>query len=71
MELVHLMFVARGPQSDAEMEWPRLGKTLRDICRYGPGDRLYNWKRSQPDVLFADTLGLLWHYGQKLIRRRR
>jgi hypothetical protein len=71
MELVHLMFVARGPQSDAVTEWPRLSKAVRDVCGFGPGDRLYNWNRSQPQVLAADTLGMLGRYAQKAVRRRR
>ena len=50
LEVVHLMFVARGPQSDAPMEWPRLSRAVRDVCKFTRGDRLYNWNRSQPDV---------------------
>jgi biotin carboxylase len=71
MELVHLMFVARGPQSSAATQWPRLARAVRDVCRFGPEDRLYNWNRSQPDVLVADTLGMLGRYARKLISRRR
>jgi len=71
MELVHLMFVARGPQSSAPMEWPRLRRAVGDVCRLGPHDRLYNWKRSQPDVLVADTLGTLGRYARKLVGSRR
>ena len=36
LELVHLMFVARGPQSGAPMAWPRLGRAVRDVCTFRP-----------------------------------
>lgn len=71
LELAHLLFVARGPQSDAPMEWPRLGRSVRDVFRFAPGDRLYNWDRSQPGVLIADTLGTLREYLRKMLRKRR
>ena len=69
--MAHLMFVARGPQSEAPMEWPRLGRAVRDVCRFTRDDRLYNWNRSQPDVLVADTLGTLRQYVRKMVRKRR
>ena len=71
LEMVHLMFVARGPQSDAPMEWPRLGRAIRDVCTFTRDDRLYNWNRSQPDVLLADTLGTVRQYVRKMLRKRR
>lgn len=71
LEMVHLMFVARGPQSEAPMEWPRLTKEVREVCKFTRSDRLYNWNRSQPDVLVADTVGTLWQYVRKIIRKRR
>lgn len=71
LELAHLMFVARGPRSDAPMEWPRLSGAIRDVCRFARSDRLYNWKRSQPDVLVADTLGTLTQYVRKMLRKRK
>jgi hypothetical protein len=71
LEMVHLMFVARGPRSAAAMEWPRLSRSVRDVCKYARGDRLYNWNRSQPDVLVADTLGTIRQYVRKMVRKRR
>ncbi len=71
LELVHLMFVARGPQSGAPMAWPRLGRSVREVCTFARGDRLYNWARSQPDVLVADTWGTLRQYTRKMVRKRR
>jgi hypothetical protein len=70
LELVHLMFVVRGPRSSAPGPWPGLGATVRALCTRGPRDRLYNWRRSQPDVLMADTAFTLWTYLRKLGRRR-
>jgi hypothetical protein len=70
LELVHLAFVARGPQSGAQVEWPRLSKSVRDVCTFAHGDRLYNWNRSQPIVLVADTLETLRTYGRKMTSRR-
>ena len=71
LEIAHLMFVARGPQSDAPMEWPRLNRSIRDVCKFARGDRLYNWNRSQPGVLAADTLGTLRKSVGNIPRKRR
>jgi hypothetical protein len=65
LELAHLAFVARGPQTRAALPWPRLATALRDVIRLGAGDRLYNWDRSQPDVLMADTWRTLRGYARK------
>jgi predicted ATP-grasp superfamily ATP-dependent carboligase len=59
MELVHLAFVLRGPSSSALEEWPAVWPTVRALARFRRGDRLYNWKASQPDVLIADTAKML------------
>jgi predicted ATP-grasp superfamily ATP-dependent carboligase len=71
LELVHLLFVARGPQTGAQVAWPRLGRSIREVGRPRRGDTLYNWKRSQPLVLAADTVGTLREYAVKMVRRRR
>jgi predicted ATP-grasp superfamily ATP-dependent carboligase len=70
LELVRLAFVARGPQSEASVGWPSMGRAVRDICAFRKNDRLYNWNRSQPRVLMADVAGTLWSYGRKMIGRR-
>jgi hypothetical protein len=62
LEVAHLMFVARGPRSEASTEWPRLSDAVREVCRRVPGARLYNWNPSQPDVFMADTLGTVGHF---------
>jgi biotin carboxylase len=71
LELVHLAFVAKGPQSDALVEWPKLRTSVREVCRLRTSDRWYNWNRSQPDVLAADTAATLASYARKIARRRR
>lgn len=71
LEIEHLVSVARGPQSDAPMEWPRLSRAIRDVCKFGRGDRLYNSDWSQPGVLVADTLGTLRKFVGKIPRKRR
>ena len=70
LELVHLMFVARGPQSDAPVDWPRLGRTLGDICKIGRADRLYNWNPRQPSVLLADMTGTVGGYLRRMAGRQ-
>jgi hypothetical protein len=71
LDLVHLLFVARGPQSGAEVEWPRLGRTLRDVLGRQPDGYLYNWAPGHPRVLLADTFGTLAQQARKLKRGRR
>lgn len=71
LELVHLLFVARGPQSEALVEWPKLRTSMREVFHARPDDCWYNWNRSQPDVLAADTAATLRVYLRKMARRRR
>jgi hypothetical protein len=69
LDIVHLMFVARGPQSAAALEWPRFGRAFVDVVRHRPGDRYYNWNPAQPSVFVADTVGTLAEYLRKTVRR--
>ena len=71
LDLVHLLFVARGPQSDAEMEWPQLRRSVRDVFSRPRGSHLYNWNRSQPHVLVSDTARTLGEYARKIVRSER
>jgi hypothetical protein len=71
LELVHVLFVARGPQTSAKVAWPSLGPTLREVLRVRRGDTFYNWNPAQPLVLAADTAGTLRQYVVKMVRRRR
>jgi len=68
MELAHLAFVARGPQSKALDSWPRLWPTIRAMTRTSRRDRLYNWRRSEPDVLAADTWSFLRFFARRMLR---
>jgi hypothetical protein len=62
--------VARGPQSASLTNWPRVLPTIRDLLKISRRDRLYNWKRSQPRVLFADTVQTLRQYVGRARGRR-
>lgn len=55
-ELVHLLFVLRGPPTRAEIPWPSLPSTLLQLCRVGPGVRWYNWRRDEWRVFVADSV---------------
>jgi hypothetical protein len=51
-EFMHLLFVLKGPKSQAIRDWPPFWRTLRDLLRIGRQDRLYNWRRDDPSVFF-------------------
>jgi predicted ATP-grasp superfamily ATP-dependent carboligase len=53
-ELMHLLFVLRGPKSAALGQWPSLWKSLREVVSVHAGDTLYNWRRDDPAVFFSD-----------------
>jgi len=53
-EFMHLLFVLRGPKSSALRPWPKFWKTLSEVVRIRRGDTVYNWRRSDPVVLFSD-----------------
>jgi hypothetical protein len=71
LELVHILFVLRGPQSAAQTDWPSRARTLRDVLHFRRTDRWYNWCRSQPGVLLADTLGTVRGQLRRLRRHLR
>jgi chitin disaccharide deacetylase len=54
-ELMHLLFVLRGPKSKALSSWPSIWKCLRDVGVFRRGETLYNWRRDDPKVFFADV----------------
>jgi hypothetical protein len=58
-ELMHLLFVLRGPRSKALREWPSFWTTLGKVGRVRSSDTVYNWRREDPKVFFADCLGTL------------
>lgn len=53
-ELMHLLFVLRGPRSKALTDWPPLWKTMREVIDIHRGDTFYNWRRDDPRVFLAD-----------------
>jgi len=53
-ELMHLLFVLRGPKSVALREWPSFWKTLYEVLRIRRGDGIYNWWKEDPKVFFTD-----------------
>jgi predicted ATP-grasp superfamily ATP-dependent carboligase len=53
-ELMHLMFVLRGPRSNAFPQWPSPWKAFQAVARIRPGDALYNWRRDDPAVFISD-----------------
>ena len=53
-ELMHLLFVLRGPRSKALSKWPSFWKTMADVVCLRRGDALYNWRRDDLKVFFAD-----------------
>jgi predicted ATP-grasp superfamily ATP-dependent carboligase len=54
-ELMHLLFLLRGPKSKAIADWPAFWPTIRSLLSFRSGDGFYNWNVSDPAVFFADT----------------
>jgi len=54
-ELMHLLFVLRGPKSKALGQWPSFWKSLLAVMAIRPRDGIYNWRRSDPSVFVADV----------------
>lgn len=53
-ELMHLLFVYKGPKSKAIKHWPsRFGTTI-DLLRFEKGTTIYNWCASDWRVFFYD-----------------
>ncbi len=55
-ELLHLLFVLRGPGRGYTGEWPSLIATLRELLRIKKEQAWYNWRRNDRKVFFADLL---------------
>ena len=53
-ELMHPLFVLRGPKSKALSNWPSIWKAVRDVITFRRGETLYNWRRDDPMVLISD-----------------
>ena len=53
-ELMHLLFVLRGPKSEAQINWPSFWKAIGEIARVRPGEYFYNWRKDDPKVFISD-----------------
>jgi hypothetical protein len=53
-ELMHLLFVLRGPKSKAIQDWPSFWRTAVQLLSVRRTDGLYNWRRDDPKVFFSD-----------------
>jgi hypothetical protein len=51
-DVLHLLFLVRGPKSTALAHWPSFWKTAYTMAR--ERDHLYNWRRSDQRVFWAD-----------------
>lgn len=66
-ELMHLLFVARGPKSKAVKNWPSLWHTLCNVLNFRDRQTFYNWSSADRRVFFADALGTI---SSQLFKRR-
>ena len=53
-ELMHVLFVLRGPQSRAIRKWPSLWGTLIEVIRTNRKSSFYNWRRDDWCVFVSD-----------------
>jgi predicted ATP-grasp superfamily ATP-dependent carboligase len=53
-EIMHLLFVLRGPKSSALRRWPSFPAALRGVLGIRKADGIYNWRRKDTRVFFAD-----------------
>lgn len=53
-ELMHLLFVLRGPKSRAQGNWPSFWSALGDVLRIRREDSFYNWREDSPMVFVSD-----------------
>jgi len=56
-ELVHLLFVLRGPKSKALTRWPSRWSAARQVFSFSREDRWYNWRSDDRKVFFGDVIG--------------
>jgi biotin carboxylase len=53
-ELMHLLFVLRGPRSRALRSWPSFWKAIGGVLGIRRADGIYNWRREDPKVFISD-----------------
>jgi predicted ATP-grasp superfamily ATP-dependent carboligase len=54
-EIVHLLFVLRGPRSRAIENWPARWDTIRALCRRRRDECWYNWRPGAMGFFLDDT----------------
>ena len=54
-EFMHLLFVLRGPKTQALKEWPSFWRTLFSLLHVRAEDSVYNWRRDDLAVFFRDV----------------
>jgi hypothetical protein len=55
-ELLHLLFVMRGPKSKALTRWPSRWSAARQVLSFNRKDRWYNWRVDDRKVFFSDAI---------------
>jgi hypothetical protein len=58
-ELMHPLFVLKGPKSTAITQWPTVWKSLLDLLNLSGNQVFYNWRRDDKKVFVADCLNTL------------
>ena len=53
-EIMHVLFVLRGPKSKAIKRWPSFWKAFFGLFYYPPKTSLYNWRKDDWQVLLKD-----------------
>ena len=53
-EIMHLLFVIRGPRSAALASWPRIFDSLKGVLSISSKSRLSNWRRDDANVFLSD-----------------
>jgi hypothetical protein len=66
-ELMHLLFVLRGPQSRAFRTWPSFWRTLLSLVRPHANSSFYNWRRQDWRVFAGDC----WYTVREQVRKPR
>jgi biotin carboxylase len=69
-DIVHLLSVLRGHHSRAALDWPRRGKTLRDVLVIRRSDRWYNARRGESKVFLYDAYRTVFDFLRSFVRRR-
>ena len=58
-EILHALFVMRGPQSTGSKAWPRRWETLKQLLKLRKSDCWYNWRRSDWRVFPRDVFATI------------